>query len=133
MSCVLWSQISKFTSSVDFSQDEKEIQVTATLQANDREAILAAVGKTVAVRGKVHDIGRTRSGSIRFINFTGNSRGQFVGIVKKENLDLVTASLGFDLKTALPGRTVELRGEIILYKDIPEIIVTSGNQIWIFE
>ena len=33
----------------------------------------------------------------------------------------------------LTGKTVELRGEIILYKDTPEIVVTGGNQIRVVE
>ena len=74
--------------------DEKHIQVTATLQANDHEGIKAAVGKVVAVTGRVQNVGRTRSGSISFINFTGNQRGQFVGIIKKENLAGVEDVLG---------------------------------------
>jgi endonuclease/exonuclease/phosphatase family metal-dependent hydrolase len=110
-------------------ESKKEIAVTATLNASDHEVIRAAVGKIVAVRGKVHDVGRTRTGSINFINFESNQRGQFVGIVKAENLAAVTETLGGELKATLTGKTVELRGEIILYKDIPEIVVTGGNQI----
>jgi endonuclease/exonuclease/phosphatase family metal-dependent hydrolase len=110
-------------------ESKKEIVVTATLNANDHDAIRAAVGKTVAVRGKVHDVGRTRTGSINFINFVGNQRGQFVGIVKGEDVAVVTEALGGELKAVLTGKNVELRGEIVLYKDIPEIVVTGGNQI----
>ena len=79
------------------------------------------------------DIARTRSGSIFFLNFTGNERGQFVGIVKKENLAGVEEVLGVGLKPALTGRTVELRGQVILYKDIPEMIVLGGNQLKVVE
>ena len=111
------------------AEPEQEMQVTATLKSDDHEAILAAVGKVVAVRGKVHDVGKTRSGSMQFINFTGNQRGEFVGIVKRENLEAVTEALGTALKPALTGKTVELRGEIVLYKGVPEIIVTSGMQL----
>jgi DNA/RNA endonuclease YhcR with UshA esterase domain len=110
-------------------ESKKEIAVTATMNASDHDAIRAAVGKVVAVRGKVHDVGRTRTGSITFLNFEGNQRGQFVGIVKAENLAAVTETLGGELKATMTGKTVEVRGEIILYKDIPEIVVTGGNQI----
>jgi hypothetical protein len=106
-----------------------EIAVTATMNASDHDAIRAAVGKIVAVRGKVHDVGKTRTGSINFLNFEGNQRGQFVGIVKGEDVAAVTEALGGELKAMLTGKTVELRGEIVSYKDIPEIVVTGGNQI----
>lgn len=105
------------------------IDVTATLNANDDAGIRAAVGKVVSVKGKVMNIGKTRSGSMFFINFTGNQRGQFVGIVKKENYSDVVAALGSDLKTALAGKSIELRGEIVLYEDTPEIVVSGGEQI----
>ena len=114
-------------------ESKKEIAVTTTLNANDQDAIRAAVGKVVAVCGKVHDVGRTRTGSINFINFEGNQRGQFVGIVKGEYVAAVKEALGGELKAMLTGKTVELRGEIILYKDTPEIVVTGGNQIRVVE
>jgi endonuclease/exonuclease/phosphatase family metal-dependent hydrolase len=110
-------------------ESKKEIAVTATMNTSDHDAIRAAVGKIVAVRGKVHDVGKTRTGSINFLNFEGNQRGQFVGIVKGEDVAAVTEALGGELKAMLTGKTVELRGEIVLYKDIPEIVVTGGNQI----
>lgn len=110
-------------------EPEKEIVVTATLNADDQTGILASVGKVVAVRGKVHHVGKTRSGSIQFINFKKEEKGPFIGIVKRENLEAVEDALGGVLKSSLAGKTVELRGEIILYGEIPEIVVSSGNQV----
>jgi endonuclease/exonuclease/phosphatase family metal-dependent hydrolase/DNA/RNA endonuclease YhcR with UshA esterase domain len=111
---------------------KQEIPVTATLSANDHEAIRAAVGKIVAVRGKVHDVGKDRSG-VWFLNFDGNQRGQFKGFVNKGDVEAVMEALGGELKTRLTGKTVELRGEIVLYKEIPEIVVNGGNQIRVVE
>ena len=114
-------------------ESKKEIVVTVRLEANNHDAIRAAAGKTVAVRGKVHDVGKTKTGSINFLNFEGNQRGQFVGIVKGEDMAAVTDALGGELKATLTGKTVELRGEIVLYKDTPEIVVARGNQIRVVE
>ncbi len=119
----------KLLKSAPPAEPEKEIIVTATLNADDQAGILAAVGKVVAVRGKVNHVGKTRSGSIQFINFQKAEKGPFIGIVKRENLEAVEEALGGALKSSLSGKTVELRGEIILYGEVPEIIVTSGNQI----
>ena len=119
----------KLLKSAPPAEPEKEIVVTATLNADDQAGILAAVGKTVAVRGKVNHVGKTRSGSIHFINFQKAEKGPFIGIVKRENLEAVEDSLGGPLKSSLTGKTVELRGEIILYGEVPEIIVTSGSQM----
>lgn len=112
---------------------EKEIPVTATIESDDHEAFVLRLGKVVANRGKVHDVGKTRSGSMQFINFTGNQRGRFVGIVKRENLEAVTEALGGDPKSVLTGKDIELRGEIVLYKGVPEIVVTSADQIRVRE
>jgi len=123
----------KLLKSTPALEPEKEITVTATLNADDQAGILAAVGKVVAVRGKVHHVGKTRSGSIQFINFQKAEKGPFIGIVKRENLEAVEEALGGVLKPSLTGKTVELRGEIILYKDVPEIIVLSGSQVRVIE
>lgn len=104
-----------------------------TLQADDHPAIRAAVGSVMAVQGKVSFVGQTRSGSMFFINFSGNPRGEFLGIVKKENCEAVVGALGADLKSALAGRNIELRGEIVLYKEIPEIIITDGSQLKVIQ
>ena len=53
--------------------------------------------------------------------------------MKRENLEAVEDALGGVLKSSLSGKTVELRGEIILYGEIPEIVVSSGNQVRVVE
>lgn len=123
----------KLLKSAQPAEREKEIAVTATLNADDQAGILAAVGKVVAVRGKVHRIGKTRSGSIQFINFQKQEKGPFIGIVKRENLEAVEDSLGGLLKSSLTGKTVELRGEIVLYGEVPEIVISSGSQVRVVE
>ena len=37
------------------------------------------------------------------------------------------------MKAALTGKSVELRGEIVLYKGVPEIIVMSRMQLRVVE
>ena len=82
------------------------------------------------MRGKVHRVGGTSAGGVYFIIFQGNQRGQFVGIVKEENLAAVTTTLGAELKVALTSKTIELRGKMELYKDnTPQIVVEGANQI----
>lgn len=90
--------------------------------ANDVAAIKAAMGKTATVRGKVSRVGQTKTASVTFIDFEGNDRGQFMAIVKKEHLASVSAAFEGKLES-LVGKTVEVRGEILDYKEIPEIEV----------
>ena len=127
----LLKKASASASSSSEPESDEEIEVTKTLNATDHDAIRASVGKVVAIRGKVHDVGKTKTSSVNFINFNGIQRGQgqFVGIVKGEDLAAVTESLGGELKAMLTGKIVELRGEIILYKNTPKILVTSGRHI----
>jgi endonuclease/exonuclease/phosphatase family metal-dependent hydrolase len=98
------------------------------LSASDDAAIRAAVGQTAAVQGTVSRVGATESGSITFINFTGNDRGKFVAIVRKERLTDVAAAFGGDLQS-LAGKTVEVHGTIELYRNTPEIVVGQPDQL----
>ena len=103
--------------------------VSGTLRADDHAAIAAAAGQRVTVRGKVQNVGATPNGSIQFINFAGNDRGQFVAIVRKEHQDKVAAEFGGDLKAGLTGREVEITGEIVLFNKTPQIAIAEGSQI----
>jgi hypothetical protein len=37
------------------------------------------------------------------------------------------------MKASLTSKTVELRGEIILYGEVPEIVILSGSQVRVVE
>lgn len=100
----------------------------AALDATDAEALKAAVGKTATVRGQVSGVGNTANKTIYFINLTP-ARGGFVGIVRKDNYDAVAAPFAGDLKAGLSGKTIELTGEVVLYKDAPQIVVKTPDQI----
>jgi endonuclease/exonuclease/phosphatase family metal-dependent hydrolase len=109
------------------------MNIAATVNAADSAAITGAIGKAVIVKGRVQNVGTTPTNSIYFINFAGVPKGGFVGIVKKEGYSTITAALGADLKAALTGKDVELRGELVRYKETPEIVVTSPEQIKIVQ
>ena len=102
------------------------------LAAHDAASITAAVGKNATVRGKISQVGQTKTASVTFINFEGNARGQLVVIVKKEHLATLSAAFGGSLES-LVGKTVEIRGEVILYKDTPEIDLRSPADLRIVE
>ena len=102
------------------------------IAANDAVAISAAVGNVATVRGKVSGVGATKTASITFINFAGNKRDQFVVIVKKDNLASVAEPFGGKLDS-LTGKTIEVRGEIFLYKETPEIEIRSAADLRVVE
>lgn len=91
-----------------------------TLTASDDAAIRAAIGKNATVRGKISQVGATKTGSVTFINFEGSPRGSFVVIVKKDFLPALESAVGGKVES-LVGKTVEVRGELILYQTVPEI------------
>lgn len=98
-------------------------------EAGDHSAIAQAIGKKATIRGKISSVS-SPSKSITFLNFEGNPRGKFVGIVRKADLDAVTAGLkGTGLKQALEGHTVELTGVLTSYRGTPQIEVRSAEQV----
>jgi DNA/RNA endonuclease YhcR with UshA esterase domain len=98
------------------------------LSTADDAAIRGAAGQIATVQGKVSRVGATDTGSITFINFSGNNRGNFVAIVRKERLPDITAAFGGSLQ-ALAGKTVEIRGTIELFRNTPQIAIGQPDQI----
>ena len=107
------------------------VKVSKTIRADDAGRIRELVGETVAVRGTVGNVSSTSSfgGTIYFINFVGSPKGEFVGFVKAENFAALRRGLGGELAGKLEGKRVELRGKVVIYKGIPEIIVETASQI----
>jgi endonuclease/exonuclease/phosphatase family metal-dependent hydrolase len=99
------------------------------LEAGDTAGLIAAAGKSVVVTGRVSKVGKTGNDSIHFINFAGVARGGFVAIVRKDHYPAVTAALGGELEPMLEGKTVELTGTVAIFKDAPQIVVTTPAQI----
>lgn len=98
------------------------------LSTADDTALRAAAGQTATVQGKVSRVGATDTGSITFINFSGNDRGKFVAIVRKDRLADVSAPFGGSLQS-LAGKTIELRGTIELFRNAPQIEVRQADQL----
>lgn len=100
-----------------------------TLDIADTAGLLAADGKPVIVKGRVEKVGNTKTNSVYFINFTGVPRGGFVGIVRQDHYAAITAALGGELATVLEGKTVEVSGKVAIYKDAPQVVITSASQL----
>lgn len=104
------------------------VDLPGIIAASDDAAIRAAIGKNATVRGKVSQVGSTKTGSMTFINFEGSGRGNFVAIVKKDFLPRVAEQVGGNI-TSLQGKNVEVKGELILYKETPEIELRTASDI----
>jgi DNA/RNA endonuclease YhcR with UshA esterase domain len=99
------------------------------LNARDTAGLIAAVGKPVVVKGRVAKVGKTNTNSIYFINFDGVPRGGFVGIVKQDHYEAITTALGGELKAMLEGKTIAVSGSVALFKEGPQVVITSPDQI----
>lgn len=99
------------------------------LAAADTAGLIAAVGQPVVVKGRVDKVGKTNTNSIYFLNFAGVTKGGFVGIVKQDHYAAITAALGGELAAVLEGKTIEISGNMALFKDAPQVVITSASQI----
>ncbi len=103
------------------------------LDAGDESRIRASVGQIVTIRGRIGRIGQTSSGSITFLNFESNERGEFVVIVREAFLPDIQRSIPNGLEAGLQGRIVEVTGPVILYQQTPQIELTSPDQVRVIE
>jgi len=108
------------------------VDLPGVIASGDAAAIAAAVGKNVTIRGKVSRVGQTKTASMNFINFVGNSRTEFVAIVKKDHFASIAAGHGGKLDSLI-GKTIEVRGELILYKGTPEIELRAPADLRVIE
>ena len=100
-----------------------------TVEASDRETLVANAGRYLKVRGRVSRVGRL-SGRMTFINFSGNADGDgFVGIVREKFLHRFSERFPNGLKSALTGKSVVLEGTVTLFRSIPQIELEHPRQL----
>ena len=102
-----------------------------TIEATEIEKLKESVGKTVTVHGKVSGTIKANSGRM-LINFEGANR-DFVAMITKENADAVNAGFDGDVLKAVDGKTINVTGEVKLFKEKPQIEVSKPEQIAIEE
>ena len=98
----------------------------AAIDATDKSAIEAAMPHEVAVAGNISDIKSAES--VTSINFKGTDKSQFYAVVLQRNREAVEKVYGEGLKS-LAGKAVEVTGKLVEYRDRPEIVVSSAEQI----
>jgi len=83
----------------------------------------AQVGKTVTVEGTVDNVHTTPAGNT-YIDLGGHfPNNTFAAVIFSKDTSKFTNV------TALKGKTVDITGPIKLYKDKPEIILQSADQL----
>jgi|GEM_PF-995898 len=95
------------------------------IDSTDLDALRAAAGKDVAVRGAVTHVGTTADGGITFINIGLPKKKGFVAVVFQKNYGEFPDGFGH-----FANRTVTVTGNLELYKnEQPQIVVRSASQI----
>lgn len=95
------------------------------IEASDRAAVYAAVGKTATVRGKVESVS-VESWPIR-IRLEGNEK--FEGVIFPDAVSDLRDRFGQDLARALNGAELSLSGTISLHRYVPQIVIRESAQL----
>lgn len=101
--------------------------IPTLLAATDDAALRAAKGQTVVVRGKVTRTGKSKATGVNFINF---GAGDFTVVTFGKNLKAFPEGEPADL---YKDKFIEVRGEVSLYQDKPQIELASPAQIRIVD
>ncbi len=100
-----------------------------TIDATDRDRLLARAGHATRVHGRISRIGALPDGRITFLNFEGTRRGDFVVIIRSAALPAVLERFPEGLDKSLVGRAVEIEGLVTLFQETPQIEVDRPGQI----
>ena len=86
-----------------------------------------ATGEVAYISGKIIDV--NSSGRVNFLNFDTKRPADFVAVVFRENLE----NFPQPLDEMYNGKIIRVRGMVSLYRDRPEIVVTSPDHIEILD
>lgn len=97
------------------------------IDVSDLDAIKAAAGTEISVKGKIYGTYKPESGSVLLFNF--DQQRNFNGVVKKANIEAVNAGFDGDVAAAVKGKMVTITGMVSMYKDKPQIEIVKPDQI----
>ena len=117
------------------AQDEKKPDEAPAevIDVKDVAKIKENEGQTITVRGKVIEVFNPNSGNVKLFNFEGIGRRDFNVMIRKANFEAVNAGFNGDVDAAVKDKTIVVTGRVALYRDNPQIEVTTPDQIKIEE
>jgi endonuclease/exonuclease/phosphatase family metal-dependent hydrolase len=110
-----------------WAQDEPPIHPDEGLKHLRWEDARRAVGETAFISGKIIDV--NSAGRVNFLNFDTKRPADFVAVVFREKL----GNFPQPLREMYLGKIVRIRGVVSLYRDKPEMEVSSPDQIEILD
>jgi len=111
----------------------KKPDVVAPLKENvlsivpeNKADFLQRVGQSVLVQGSIERAGVNKTGTIRFLNFTGSHRGDLTLVFFLKD---APAEFTAERLSGYIGKTVRVRGQVSAYEGTPQLVVNSFDQI----
>ncbi len=96
-----------------------------TVPAGEGAKLKDMAGKEVSVSGRVIRTGRDERSGMIFLDFSRDRNNAFVTVIK----GATAKGANLDPKARYEGKDVIVTGVITLFKDNPQIVVTSLEQI----
>jgi DNA-binding beta-propeller fold protein YncE len=110
--------------------------VGVRIDAQDHNQLAAHLESGVTVFGKVHAAAWSANGSIFNMSFEKDEQHSLLIVVFPKSRAAFESAFGGDIEKAFSGKTVEIRGKLVAYggrdaawKERPEIILSSPNQL----
>jgi len=129
-----WWQSARAQDSAKTAQDSASDAapiVYERINVTDLAKLSASPGTNVLVEGKISSAKPSSSGKVFIIDFHGASSNGFSAVIFPRALPKIKASLKGDPATILPEKTVEIRGKLQLYRNRPEIVINTPEQLTI--
>ena len=107
---------------------QTRIEQGGVFEATDRATLLRTVGRHVKVRGEVESVAVTVGrNEWTFINFD-ESRNGFLAVIHRNNLPPFQERYGTQLQL-LNGQTVILTGDLSVFQNRPQVLISRPNQL----
>jgi hypothetical protein len=103
------------------------------IDASDKAALTAAIGKPVVVRGTIKKADWSKSGKVMNVEFEGS---ELIGAVFEQNKESINAATDGDAAKKWTGAKVKLTGKLERYggrakalEGRPQIVITKAEQV----
>jgi hypothetical protein len=105
----------------------------ATIKASDKDAITANMDKDVVIEGVIDKAEWSATGKVMKATFKDGADSKLSAIIFVKNRDAFDKAFSGDVTKALDGASVRIKGKLKEYRDAPEIVLDSPDQITIVQ
>ena len=114
-------------------QDPPATSQPVLIEASDKAAVDAAMGKDVELEGVVSNATWSPSGKVFFINFEKSEESKVMAVAFEKKREAMDASFSGAVGKALTGARVRIRGKLSEYRGKPQVVVEMPSQITILD